>query len=88
VVALQPQVVEARARDAASAKVAKVVKIRPAAWTAACSGGESGGTWTCHLSSDRCKGPVTVSPPSGPDANAITTDASGIRCAKPKRKSG
>jgi hypothetical protein len=83
--ALEPQVVEARARDAASAKVARRVKIAPSAWSASCAGGEDGGAWTCHMRSGPCKGPVIVSPPSGPaEPAAITTDASGIRCAKAK----
>lgn len=81
--ALEPQVVEARARDAASAKVARRVKIAPSAWSASCAGGEDGGAWTCHMRSGPCKGPVIVKPPSGPaEPAAITTDASGIRCAK------
>ncbi len=80
VVALEPKVVEARARDAASGALPKGIVIRPADWTASCSGGESGGAWTCSVKSGRCHGDVIVRPPSGADANAITANAKGVSC--------
>ena len=80
VVALEPKVAEARARDAASAALPKGIVIRPADWTASCSGGKSGGAWTCSVKSGRCHGNVIVRPPSGADANAIRANAKGVRC--------
>ena len=77
---LDPQVAEQQARRAASAALPKSFTVRPAAWSVNCSGGENGGDWTCKVKSGLCSGNVIVSPPSGADANAITTDAKGVGC--------
>jgi len=77
---LDPQVAEQKARQAASAALPKSFTVRPADWSVTCSGGESGGAWTCKVKGGPCSGRVIVSPPSGADANAITTDAKGVGC--------
>jgi hypothetical protein len=78
VVALEPKVAEARARKAASAALPKGIVIRPADWTVSCSGGESGGPWTCSVKGGRCHGNVIVRPPTG--ADGIMANAKGVRC--------
>ena len=77
---IAPQVAEQRARQAASAALPKGFTVKPADWRVSCSGGESGGSWTCTVKGGACSGKVIVSPPSGADANAITTDAKGVGC--------
>jgi len=77
---LDPQVAEQKARQAASAALPKSFTVRPADWAVTCSGGESGGAWTCRVKGGPCAGNVIVRPPSGADANAITTDAKGVGC--------
>jgi predicted small lipoprotein YifL len=77
---LDPEVAEQHAREAASAALPKSFTVRPADWSVTCSGGESGGAWTCTVKGGPCSGKVIVSPPSGADANAITTDAKGVGC--------
>lgn len=78
--AIQPEVAEKRAREAASAAVPNGFKVRPADWKVSCAGGEGGGQWSCTVSAGPCRGKVLVSPPSGADANAITTNAKGVGC--------
>jgi hypothetical protein len=77
---LDPQVAEQKARQAASAALPKSFTVRPADWSVTCSGGESGGAWTCTVKGGPCSGKVIVNPPSGADANAITTNAKGVGC--------
>ena len=77
---LDPQVAEQKARQAASAALPKSFTVRPADWSVNCTGGESGGAWTCTVKGGPCSGRVIVNPPSGADANAITTDAKGVGC--------
>ena len=78
--AIDAGVAEQRARQAASAAVPKGFTVKPGAWKVSCSGGESGGSWTCSVQAGPCSGKVIVGLPSGADANAITTDAKGVGC--------
>jgi hypothetical protein len=77
---LDPEVAEQHAGQAASAALPKSFTVRPADWAVTCSGGESGGAWTCTVKGGPCSGKVIVSPPSGADANAITANAKGVGC--------
>jgi hypothetical protein len=77
---IAPQVAEQRARLAASAALPKSFTVRPADWKVTCAGGETGGQWVCNVSGGPCSGKVVVSPPSGPDANEIGTNAKGVGC--------